>query len=150
MKVSISLITYQHADTAQQALESVLLQDTDFEFETILGDDASTDGSQKILLDCLPMARGPVKTLFRETNAQDRGLTNVVQTIDAAEGEYIAFIDGDDFWTDMKKLQKQVDFLDAHPECAMCAHRVLHQRDDGGTACPPRPPMATAFTMSGH
>ncbi|MEO0525448.1 MAG: glycosyltransferase [Pseudomonadota bacterium] len=131
MKLSVSLVTYQHIQTAEEAINSVLDQQTVFPFEIIVGDDASTDGTRDLLE--FHRARHPVRIrlLLHDTNAGDYGLTNVMSTMDAASGEYVAFLDGDDFWTSPDKLQKQVDFLDAHPDCAICAHRVEHLHDDG-------------------
>lgn len=140
MKVSVSVVTFQHAATARQALESVLRQETDFPLEMIVGDDASTDGTQQIIKEIRAKAPGMVKLILQDANAGDQGLTNVMSTIDAAKGEYIAFLDGDDFWTAPDKLQKQVDFLDAHPECAICAHRVEHLRTDGVRTLSPGAP----------
>lgn len=143
MKVSVSLITYQHAATARQAVDSALLQETDFDVEVIIGDDASSDGTREILESYHDFAPASVKTLLRRENGGDAGLTNVLATIDAAEGEYIAFLDGDDYWTDPAKLQKQADFLDAHPDCAICAHRVEHLQDNGRSALSPNAPHGT-------
>lgn len=139
MKVSVSVVTYQHAATARQALDGVLRQRTSFPFEIIVGDDASTDGTQRILDDVRAEAPEIVRLILRETNAGDMGLTNVMSTVDVARGEYIAFLDGDDFWTAPDKLQRQVDFMDVHPECAICAHRVEHLRTDGLRTLSPAP-----------
>ncbi len=130
MKLSVALVTYQHVETAEKALNSVLMQSTDFPFEIIVGDDASTDGTPNLLE--FYRARHPerIKLILRDENAGDFGLTNFVETLDAAEGEYIALLDGDDYWTAADKLQKQVEFLDAHPDCAICAHRVEHAHEN--------------------
>ena len=131
MKLSVSLVTFQHVKTAEEALDGVLKQSTDFPVEIVVGDDASADGTQDLLE--FYRAKNPerIRLILREENAGDYGLTNVVETIEAAEGEYIALLDGDDYWTSPDKLQKQVEFLDAHPECAICAHRVEHLHDNG-------------------
>ncbi len=140
MKLSVSVVTYQHAATVRQALDGVLRQKTNFPFEVIVGDDASTDGTQQILESIRAEAPQKVRLILRETNAGDMGRTNFMSTIDAAKGDYIALLDGDDFWTDPFKLQKQVDFLDSHPDCALCAHRVEHLHADGVRTLSPPPP----------
>lgn len=140
MKLSVSVVAYQQANTVQQAVESALDQEADFPFEVIAGDDASTDGTDDVLTELQKAAPDRLRVLLRDTNAEDFGLTNILATIDAAQGEYIAFLDGDDYWTDRKKLQKQVEFLDAHPECVICAHRVEHLRKDGVRILSPNAP----------
>ena len=84
-------------------------------------------------------ASRPIRTFFAEKNFGDRGVTNFLNTVKSAKGEYIALLDGDDYWTDPKKLQTQVDFLDAHPECALCVHRTMHVWNNGKTLLSPRP-----------
>ena len=140
MKVSVSVVTYQQASTVRQAVESVLEQQVDFPIEIIAGDDASTDGTREALQQLQFEAPETVKTILRHSNAEDFGLTNVLATVDAAQGEYIAFLDGDDYWTDRQKLAKQVAFLDAHPDCVICAHRVQHLRKDGVRILSPNAP----------
>jgi len=131
VRLSVSIVTFQQADYVSQAIESVLAQRTDFPVEVVVGDDASTDGTREVLRAIAARHPHRVRLLLHERNLGDRGLSNFMSTVDASRGEYIAFLDGDDYWTDPHKLQRQVDFLDAHPECALCAHRVIHLRDDG-------------------
>lgn len=131
MKLSVSIVTFQQASYVRQAVESVLAQKTDFDFEVVIGDDASTDGTQAILRELAEIAPDRIRLLLAEHNAGDGGLTNFMRTIDAARGDFIAFLDGDDFWLGQWKLQKQVDFLERHPECAICAHRVEHRFETG-------------------
>jgi glycosyltransferase involved in cell wall biosynthesis len=139
MKLSVSVVTYQQVAYVRQAVESVLRQQTRFPFEVIVGDDASTDGTREILEDIRAGSPDQVKLLLAESNYGDYGLSNVMATIDAARGEYIAFLDGDDYWTAPHKLQKQVEFMDGHPECAICAHRVAHLSADGDRSLSVRP-----------
>lgn len=139
VKLSVSIVTFQQADYVRQALESVLVQRTDFPFELVVGDDASTDDTRKILRYIAARHPHRVRLLLHESNFGDRGLSNFMSTVDASRGEYIAFLDGDDYWTDPYKLQRQVDFLDTHPECAMSAHRVVHLWDDGSQEFSIRP-----------
>lgn len=131
MKLSVSIVTFQEAGYIRQAAESVLKQETRFPFEVIIGDDASTDGSRDILRQLQQEWPDKVRLLLADTNYGDRGLSNFMATVDACTGEYVAFLDGDDYWTSTDKLQRQVDFLDAHPECDLCGHHVDHLSDDG-------------------
>ncbi|MEM9709944.1 MAG: glycosyltransferase [Pseudomonadota bacterium] len=139
MKVSVSIVTYEQESFVEEAVQSVLDQETDFDVEIIIGDDASTDGTRDILRRMADDNPGRIKLLLHKTNPGDRGLTNVMSTIDAAQGEYIAFLDGDDCWSARHKLQRMVDFLDAHPECALAAHRTAHLVEGGETILSPRP-----------
>ena len=142
MKVSVSLVTYQHAQTARQAIDSVLMQETDFDVEVLIGDDASQDGTQEILKSYHSQPQPHrVRIFLRQQNAGDAGLSNVVATLDAAQGEYIAFLDGDDYWTDPQKLQQQADFLDAHPDCSLCTHRVQHLHNTSRSILSPNAPQ---------
>ena len=131
MKLSVSVVTFQEADYVRQALESVHGQQTDFPFEVVVGDDASTDATREVLEEIRAEHPERVRLLLPDKNYGDRGLSNFMATVDACRGEYIAFLDGDDYWTTPDKLQQQVDFLEAHPECSMAGHRVEHVGDDG-------------------
>ena len=139
MKLSVSIVTYQEVDYIRQTLDSVLQQKTDFAFEVVVGDDASTDGTREILEDIRAQWPDQVRLLLPEKNYGDFGLSNFMATLDACRGEYVAFLDGDDFWTSNAKLQRQVDFLDAHPECALCGHRIDHVSDNGDVERSRRP-----------
>lgn len=131
LKCSVSIVTFQQVDYIRQAVESAVNQTTTFDYEVLVGDDASTDGTQDVLRALQSEAPDKVKLLIADKNYGDFGLSNVMATIDAAQGEYIAFMDGDDYWTSPDKLQRQIDFMDAHPECNVSAHRVQHLADDG-------------------
>ena len=131
MKLSVSIVTFQEVDYVRQTLESVLNQRTDFLFEVVVGDDASTDGTREVLEELRAEHPERLRLLLAERNYGDRGLSNFMATVDASRGDYVAFLDGDDYWTSLDKLQRQVDFLEAHPECSICGHRVEHVGDDG-------------------
>lgn len=119
-KVSVLLITYNHEHYIAQAIDSILMQRTSFPFEVVIGEDCSTDGTREIV--CGYQARYPeiVRALLPEANQGP--FKNVAAGLAACRGQYIASLEGDDYWTDPEKLQLQVDFLDRHPECSICFH----------------------------
>jgi hypothetical protein len=129
MKVSVMMITYNHEEYISQAIESVLMQETDFPYELVIGEDCSTDGTRQVVVDYQEKNPEKIRLLL---SAQNLGMhENARRTRQACRGEYIAVLEGDDYWTDPHKLQKQVDFLDSHPECAMCFHAVKWVFEEG-------------------
>jgi glycosyltransferase involved in cell wall biosynthesis len=129
MKVSVAMVTYNHEKFIAKALDSVLMQSTNFDYEIVIGEDCSTDNTRSILLDYQKRHPGKFRLLLHEKNLGMH--LNGAQTLDACKGEYIAMLDGDDYWTSPEKLQKQVDFLDSHPACAVCFHNALIVYEDG-------------------
>lgn len=120
IKVSIIVLAYNHEKYIRQALDGILMQRVDFKYEILVGDDASQDGTQSILLDYQKKYGDIVKLHLRENNI---GPTqNAYKLFLAAQGEYIATCEGDDFWTDPEKLKKQIDFLDNNPDYIGCSH----------------------------
>jgi len=126
--VSVAIQTYQHKAFIKQCLDSVLTQQTNFNFEILLGEDASTDGTREI---CIEYAKNyPTKIrLFlhhRENNIKVNGMPtgrfNFVFNLFSAKGKYIAICEGDDYWSSPSKLQRQVDFLEANTDCILCHH----------------------------
>jgi len=130
-KVSVSLITYNHADFIEQAIESVLMQETDFEYELVIGEDDSSDGTREIVQSYAEQYPDKIRLLLNDRvnviyiDGRPTGRWNMVNTLQHCNGQYIAWLDGDDYWTDPQKLQKQTDFLDEHSECSMCYHNTL-------------------------
>lgn len=131
MKLSVILITYNHEPYLRECLDGIFMQETDFEFEIVVGEDCSTDGTRDVLREYDARYPGRMKLLFREKNL-GRVTLNVYQTIMEARGEYLAFIEGDDFWTDPGKLQKQVDFLENHREYmgTTCSFRLIGEKSE--------------------
>ena len=121
-KVSVRITTFNFEDFIQQAIESIFKQETNFDYEIIIGDDFSTDKTREIILGYQRKYPQAIRVLFYQKNMGAR--YNNHQLHRACRGEYVAVMDGDDYWTSPKKLQKQVDFLDAHPQCPMCFHNV--------------------------
>lgn len=137
MKVSVRIITYNHAPFIAQAIESALMQRTNFDFEIVIGEDASNDGTREIVAEYAKKHPNKIRALFHDRKnviyykGKPTGRWNFIETLKACKGEYIAMLDGDDFWTNPDKLQQQVDYLDAHPDCAICAHDVTNVYPDG-------------------
>lgn len=145
MKLSVCIVSYQEVDDIRQAVESVLHQQTDFDFEVVVGDDASTDGTRTVLADLAAQWPDRLRLILPEHNHGDAGLTNFLTVLDACRGEYVALLDGDDYWTTDQKLHRQVELLDRHPECALSAHRVLHRWEDGHELQSPAPPQGSGI-----
>lgn len=129
--VSVSLITYNHARFIEKAVEGVLMQQTNFPFELVIGEDESKDGTREIVERYAAAHPDKIRVHLhsRASNigygGKPTGRFNFVNNIRSCRGKYIALLDGDDYWTDPRKLQRQVDFLEQHPECAICFHRAL-------------------------
>lgn len=123
VKVSIIMLTYNHSNFIRQALESVLLQNVNFTYELLVGDDCSPDNTQEIIRQMEPMFEGRMKPILREKNLG--AAANGADLLSRAAGEYLAFLEGDDFWTEPDKLQRQVDFLDTHPDVMACYHKSM-------------------------
>jgi len=122
MKVSVLLISYNHEKFIAQALDSVLMQEVDFDYEIVVGEDCSTDQTRKIVEKYQQKHPNKIQVLLPEKNLGM--LRNFVKTFKACRGQYIALLEGDDYWTSRNKLQKQVNFLDTHSECTECFHNV--------------------------
>ncbi len=118
--VSVCMITYNHRDFIAEAIESVLMQETDFEVEIILHDDCSTDGTADIVKSYAKKYPGTIQAIFQTENQYSRGRKPLPMIFKLASGKYIALLEGDDAWTDPLKLQKQVAFLDDHPDMIVC------------------------------
>lgn len=130
IKVSVLIMTYNHAKYISTAIDSALTQQTDFKYEIIINEDCSTDGTQEIVLDYKQRFPEKIRLLLSEKNLHSNAI--VTRGMDAAKGDYVSLLDGDDYWTSPHKLQKQADYLDLHSECSMCFHnaQVLHEDDN--------------------
>jgi glycosyltransferase involved in cell wall biosynthesis len=122
VKVSVCMMAYNHEKYISQALESVLMQEVNFDYEIVIGEDCSIDRTTDIILGYQKKYPGKIQLLRHPRNLGI--MRNLGQTIRACRGDYMATLDGDDYWTSPHKLQKQVDYLDSHPECAMCFHNI--------------------------
>jgi glycosyltransferase involved in cell wall biosynthesis len=122
--VSVLILTYNHKKFINQAIQSVLTQSTNFPFEILIGDDCSTDGTCEIVNSYLEKYPDLIKAIRTDENIG--ALLNEKQLVKAARGKYISFLEGDDFWTQPLKLQKQVDFLENNEEYGMVHGDVNH------------------------
>ena len=133
MKVSILCTAYNHEKYIGQALDSFLAQKTDFPFEVLVTDDASTDMTPSILAEYAVRYPDVVRFFHQDENLFSRGTNLIYDSVmyPNARGQYIALCEGDDYWCDPDKLQKQIDFLDANPEYSACVHNsYLHYCED--------------------
>lgn len=120
--VSVCVITYGHERYISQALDSILMQEVNFNYEIIVGEDCSPDGTREILKNYEKKYPHIFNMVYRDGNLGGR--LNALDLNWRCRGKYIAVLEGDDFWTDKKKLQKQVDLLEMHPEYIATSHKV--------------------------
>ncbi|SFL48796.1 glycosyltransferase family 2 protein [Methylobacterium pseudosasicola] len=124
--VSVLCITYNQARFIRETLDSILGQVTDFPFELLVGDDRSSDGTAEIIADYAARHPNLVAVLRTENLGPNKNFADLTAR---CRGEYVAICEGDDYWTDSSKLQRQVEFLRANPEFTLCFHpvRVLYE-----------------------
>lgn len=124
IEVSIICNTYNHVDYIRKTLDSFLMQKTTFKFEILIHDDASTDGTCEIIKEYEEMYPNIVKPIYQKENQFSKGshITTTYQ-IPRAQGKYLAFCEGDDYWTDNNKLQVQYDFLEKNSLYVGCVHK---------------------------
>lgn len=128
--VSVIMFSYNHVGCMERAIASVLQQETGFEFEIVVHDDASTDGSQEILKRFAKEHPGKFKLILRQENIfrKECGFGMIMQCVMAeANGKYLANLECDDVWTDRSKLQEQVNLLEAHPEASLCTGAYMER-----------------------
>jgi glycosyltransferase involved in cell wall biosynthesis len=129
VKVSVVMITFNQERFIGRALESVYSQKTDFPFEVIIGEDCSRDRTQEILKSHKISGNSEQKVFYNQENLGMQ--RNLQHAYNAAKGEYIAILEGDDYWTSSIKLQTQVNFLDQNPDYSLCFHDVLTVDENG-------------------
>jgi glycosyltransferase involved in cell wall biosynthesis len=126
--VSVCMITYNHERYIAQAVESVMAQSVAFDVELVIGDDASTDRTSSILLDLQSRYGRRIRHLRRPSNIGM--MANYVDVLTKCSGDYIATLEGDDFWSDPCKLERQVALLESNPALSGCFGRALVVSDD--------------------
>ncbi|MFZ3129536.1 MAG: glycosyltransferase family 2 protein [Desulfosporosinus sp.] len=128
--VSICCITYNHENFIADAIESFLMQKTDFDYEIVIHDDASTDKTAEIIRKYENKYPNKIRPIYQTENQYSKGVNVGRLNGERANGKYIANCEGDDYWTDPFKLQKQVDYMEKSPECSLCVHAVYRVKPD--------------------
>jgi len=134
LTVTVWCYVYNHEKYLRQCLEGFVMQKTDFPFEVIVHDDVSQDGSVAIIREYAAKYPDIIKPVIETENQyskRDGSLNRVM--VSHTEGKYVAICEGDDFWIDPFKLQKQVDFMENHPDYTMCAHNAIIYHQDNST-----------------
>lgn len=123
--VSIDCITYNHEKYIADAIESFLMQKTNFKFEILIHDDASTDSTPEIIQKYERLYPDTIKPIYQKENQYSKGVNVTLKyQLSRARGKYIAVCEGDDYWINPHKLQKQVDYLENNPSCSLCFHNA--------------------------
>lgn len=149
--VSVCLVTYNHAEFAAQALESVLSQQVDFSYEIVIGDDASTDATGAIIRGFQKQHPDKV-TVYESTENLGKALggtfhLNFLRNLGSCRGKYVAFLEGDDYWTDVSKLQRQIDALEKNDQLSGACHDTDALDSETGELSPWRDSQDKYFTL---
>lgn len=120
--LSIYVPVYNHQDYIVRALDGILMQKTKYRYDVWVGEDCSTDNTREILKAYEKEHPGKLNILYREHNMHSSEIRNTDELKTHCKGKYIICLEGDDFWTDENKLEKQIDFLENHPEYVAVAH----------------------------
>lgn len=133
IKVSIICNSYNHGPYIKDALDSFVMQKTNFQYEVLIHDDASTDNTADVIYEYEKMYPELIKPIYQSENKYSKGI-NIMKTYQLArmQGDYIALCEGDDYWTDTSKLQKQYDAMENHSELDICAHAATKIRASNG------------------
>jgi glycosyltransferase involved in cell wall biosynthesis len=133
--LSIVMIAYDMERYIRQAIDSVLAQRVDFDYELLIGEDRSTDRTREIVLEYAARWPDRIRPILRDVNL---GMNrNFMETLRQARGRFVALLDSDDYWTSPDKLQRQMDFLRSHAECSICFHNTLVVYEDGSVPTHP-------------
>ena len=125
--VSIVCTAYNHENYIKDALEGFLMQEANFNFEILIHDDASTDNTAKIVKKYEKKYPNLIKGIYQKENQYSKGIKVSEILYKKAKGKYIAICEGDDYWSDKYKLQKQIDYMEKHPRCTFCFTNAIAQ-----------------------
>lgn len=130
--VSVCMITYNHEKFIQEAIEGVLMQECDFEIELIVANDCSTDNTDEVIQKIIKTHPNGNWVKYTNHTSNKGMMPNFIWALQQCKGKYIALCEGDDYWTDSSKLQKQVDFLEEYHEYIVCYHdiNVINEKGD--------------------
>lgn len=128
IKVSVICFAYNHEPFIRKCLDGFVMQKTNFKFEVLINDDASTDGTAEIIKEYEKKYPDIIKPIYQKENQFSKGISiGATFLYPKVAGKYIAFCEGDDYWTDPEKLQIQVDFLESHPDFTGCFHKSVRR-----------------------
>jgi len=127
--LTVVCITYNQVAFIRDALESFVTQETNFPFEVLISDDASTDNTPEVIREYEKKYPKIIKAIYRKTNIGVEN--NFLYTLSEVLSKYVIYNEGDDYFSDTCKLQRQVDFLESRPECSICFHPVTIRFQDG-------------------
>lgn len=147
--VSVFVTTYNHEAYIEQCLDSILMQNVNFQFEILINDDRSTDGTREIIQKYQKKYPRIIKPVLQKENRYSEGKRSMIirYLLPLAKGRYYAICEGDDFWTDDTKLQRQVDYLKSHKEYALVFHPVSTFFEDKDSDNEVFPSMKKGFTV---
>lgn len=131
IEVTVICMTYNHEKYIEDALKGFVMQKTNFSFKVIIHDDASTDGTKSII-EKYARDYDFIQPIFEDENQSSKGVRFSEMVYPYIEGKYFAYCDGDDYWIDPLKLQKQFDFMEANSDCVVCGHSYLRKNMANG------------------
>ena len=138
--VSIKCTVYNHALYLRKCLDGFVMQKTNFRFEAFVHDDASTDESAQIIQEYADKYPDIIRPMYEKENVYSKDIVQLRRIMnDSCKGKYVALCEGDDYWTDPYKLQKQVDYMESHPDCSMCYTAANVFCEKGVPECDPLP-----------
>ena len=132
LNISVILISFNHKDYIEKAIESVLSQVTDLNYEIIVHDDASTDGTRAIIERYVELYPGRIIPILREANMYGQGVSPFAEPLKIARGEYVALCECDDYWVSTNKIQSQYDIMINCPKLSFCCHNAFIDYVDTG------------------
>ena len=140
MKLSVIVPSYKFSKYIDDCLNSIINQKTNFDFELLIRDDFSNDGTEELIIETLKSNTNKKVIIRHFLSNENWGVFNNLKfLLDSCEGEYISYLDGDDYFTDEYKLQKQVDFLDENPEFSLHCTSCYYIEENGGLVNPDWP-----------